>query len=144
MSAVRIPISWSLEFGLTSITDTDHGGNDLSASSANSFDDCFPICNQTNGCVGFSFTGGDGPGTCYLKSAIGSGSSNDGVDSAYIEGAPSTSPSLGGSDGAGSCQKLGNGTVYDGYNLGECSLRSPRLRVLTSPQSADLTTQAVI
>ena len=61
----------------------DRGGGDLQANSSSSFQGCFPICDATAGCVGFSYTGGNGAGTCYLKSTLNVPSTNNFVDSAY-------------------------------------------------------------
>ena len=41
---------------------TDHYGGDLASQGVASYKDCFPLCDALNGCVGFAFTGGVGPG----------------------------------------------------------------------------------
>ncbi|KJX98051.1 hypothetical protein TI39_contig442g00007 [Zymoseptoria brevis] len=69
----------------TTYCNTDFGGNDLSNTQASSFAACGPICDQTAGCIGFSYVGGNNPGVCYLKSskAAGNGTPNDGVSSGF-------------------------------------------------------------
>ncbi|SMQ55411.1 unnamed protein product [Zymoseptoria tritici ST99CH_3D7] len=69
----------------TTYCNTDFGGNDLSNAQASSFAACGPICDQTPGCMGFSYVGGNNPGVCYLKSskAAGNGTPNDGVSSGF-------------------------------------------------------------
>ncbi|CAJ2507225.1 Uu.00g084110.m01.CDS01 [Anthostomella pinea] len=72
----------------------DYYGNDLKAVSANRFSNCFAACFQTTGCVAFSYVGGSGAGTCYLKSSIGNGGgSNSGVDAAVLATLASSSSS---------------------------------------------------
>lgn len=46
------------------------GGSILSVESANTFDDCFSICDKTGGCAGFSWLSDNGPGNCYLKTGF--------------------------------------------------------------------------
>ncbi|KAF2768419.1 hypothetical protein EJ03DRAFT_352144 [Teratosphaeria nubilosa] len=63
----------------------DYAGNDLSSQSASSFEGCFAACDATSGCMAFSFLGGEGAGTCYLKSRAVSGSaSKNRADSAKL------------------------------------------------------------
>ncbi|KAI7550075.1 hypothetical protein KC331_g3411 [Hortaea werneckii] len=75
---------------------TDHVGGDLTSVSSPSFGECFSFCDKTTGCVGFAYVGGNGAGTCYLKSSIVPANSNPNVDFAYIPSAApgSTSSSL--------------------------------------------------
>ncbi|OTA28629.1 hypothetical protein BTJ68_08987 [Hortaea werneckii EXF-2000] len=75
---------------------TDHVGGDLTSVSSPSFGDCFSFCDKTTGCVGFAYVGGNGAGTCYLKSSIVPANSNPNVDFAYLPSAAlvSTSSSL--------------------------------------------------
>ncbi|KAI7471093.1 hypothetical protein KC351_g12301 [Hortaea werneckii] len=75
---------------------TDHVGGDLTSVSSPSFGDCFGFCDKTTGCVGFAYVGGNGAGTCYLKSSIVPANSNPNVDFAYLPSAApvSTSSSL--------------------------------------------------
>ncbi|KAI7014941.1 hypothetical protein KC355_g4506 [Hortaea werneckii] len=68
---------------------TDHVGGDLTSVSSPSFGDCFSFCDKTTGCVGFAYVGGNGAGTCYLKSSIVPANSNPNVDFAYV---PSAAP----------------------------------------------------
>jgi hypothetical protein len=45
----------------------DYSGYDLAAVSGSSFANCYDKCDGYPGCVSFSFAGGSGAGTCYLK-----------------------------------------------------------------------------
>lgn len=45
----------------------DYSGYDLAAVSGSSFANCYDQCDGYPGCVSFSFAGGSGAGTCYLK-----------------------------------------------------------------------------
>jgi hypothetical protein len=45
----------------------DYSGYDLAAVSGSSFANCYDKCDGYSGCVSFSFVGGSGAGTCYLK-----------------------------------------------------------------------------
>jgi hypothetical protein len=45
----------------------DYSGYDLAAVSGSSFANCYDKCDSYPGCVSFSFAGGSGAGTCYLK-----------------------------------------------------------------------------
>ncbi|KAH9843276.1 PAN domain [Teratosphaeria destructans] len=73
----------------------DYNGNDLSSQSASSFKGCFATCDATSGCTAFSFLGGEGAGTCYLKSRAVSGSaSTNGADSAKLISADSSKSML--------------------------------------------------
>ncbi|TKA61162.1 hypothetical protein B0A49_11916 [Cryomyces minteri] len=51
----------------------DHPGRDIAARSAASFGDCQPLCDATPGCQAYSYLGGDGPGTRYLKDSLSGG-----------------------------------------------------------------------
>lgn len=59
---------------------TDHPGGDIGAVGAKTFDGCVGLCDVTDGCIGFAWLGGNGPGTCYLKGTITSGETNSKVD----------------------------------------------------------------
>lgn len=63
---------------------TDRNGGNLVALQSQSFDGCFPLCKQRTGCIGFSYAGGTGPGTCYLKQELVAPNANANVDTAYI------------------------------------------------------------
>ncbi|KAK4569829.1 hypothetical protein LTR86_002798 [Recurvomyces mirabilis] len=75
--------------GYTTQCSTDHYGGDTFSQGVSAFKDCFPVCDQTSGCVGFAYVGGSGPGTCYFKSKIVPQSTNSNVDFAG-KGSPST------------------------------------------------------
>ncbi|KAI7610510.1 hypothetical protein KC346_g8709 [Hortaea werneckii] len=83
---------------------TDHVGGDLTSVSSPCFGDCFSFCDKTTGCVGFAYVGGNGAGTCYLKSSIVPANSNPNVDFAYIPSAApvTTSSSLASTSSTGS------------------------------------------
>jgi hypothetical protein len=56
----------------------DYSGNDISSLSGVSFNDCKKKCITNSSCKGIvTDFSGDGPGNCWLKSAFGTGSSND-------------------------------------------------------------------
>ncbi|KAK4894792.1 hypothetical protein LTR28_002002, partial [Elasticomyces elasticus] len=71
----------------------DFGGNDIAAVGSARFSGCFSLCDTTPGCVAFSYLGGSGAGTCYLKGSYGTGSANPNVDSAYTARPASVSSS---------------------------------------------------
>ncbi|KAF2483092.1 hypothetical protein BDY17DRAFT_141246 [Neohortaea acidophila] len=66
---------------------TDFYGGDLTHVEGASFESCFAACDNTSGCVAFSWVGQNGthvgPGDCYLKSTLEQGDSNSAVDGAY-------------------------------------------------------------
>jgi hypothetical protein len=63
----------------TSETGTDYGGNDLSTLSDTSLQDCKKQCIGNTSCKGISTDfDGDGPGTCWLKSDLTTGTPNTG------------------------------------------------------------------
>jgi len=56
----------------------DYSGNDISSLSGTTFNDCKKKCVTDSSCKGIvTDFSGDGPGTCWLKSAFGTGSPND-------------------------------------------------------------------
>ena len=104
---------------------TDRRGGDLLAAVSKSFQGCFDICEELEECIGFSYSGGSGPGTCYLKKDLEDASENANIDTAYktSEG-PSPSGSASGSTpsstaapGKRSCRNLGQN--FKGYTV-EC------------------------
>ncbi|KAM0719128.1 hypothetical protein Q7P37_005033 [Cladosporium fusiforme] len=62
---------------------TDHNGGDLISLSGKNFADCSVFCDKTDLCIAFAWVGGNGPGTCYLKSKITTSEVNVDVDYAY-------------------------------------------------------------
>lgn len=70
--------------GWTIECQTDRDGGNLKAVSSSSFEGCSPICEETSQCIGFSYVGGTGPGTCYLKQELVAPNANNNVDTAYI------------------------------------------------------------
>ena len=87
--------------GYTTECKTDRRGGDFRAVQAQSFSACYPLCDQFGECIGFSYLGGKGPGTCYLKSNLVAPTANANVDTAYKKGAdaPGASQGAGGGDG---------------------------------------------
>jgi hypothetical protein len=65
---------------LTLTCGTDFYGGDLSSQYAGSLQECTQACASNADCVAASFTGGKGPGYCYLKSQKNGASNNDYVD----------------------------------------------------------------
>jgi hypothetical protein len=66
---------------LTLTCGTDFYGGDLSSQYEGSLQECTQTCASNADCVAASFTGGKGPGYCYLKSQKNGASNNDYVDS---------------------------------------------------------------
>ncbi|KAH9138861.1 hypothetical protein AeRB84_016839 [Aphanomyces euteiches] len=64
----------SIEYGV------DYPGNDITAASASSVDDCCAFCRSQNGCQAYTFWSG----TCYLKSSRGTPVSNRAVSSGIV------------------------------------------------------------
>jgi len=62
----------------------DISGMDLAALSAPNFQACFALCDQNVECEGFSWLANEGPGTCYLKTAITGSPTTSYADVAYI------------------------------------------------------------
>lgn len=79
----------------------DHNGGDLISLPANTFADCSVFCDKTNLCIAYAWTGGNGPGRCYLKSQITGRSVVSDVDYAYKD-ASTYFPSLSSSASASS------------------------------------------
>lgn len=100
---------------------TDYPGGDLVAKNAQSFQGCAPLCDQTQGCVGWAYVGGTGAGTCYLKQTLTNAVTNDHVDSGYnpsaVQSNSNANSNAGGSGGSGSnaCTSLGS-TLTQGSN----------------------------
>lgn len=65
---------------LTLTCGTDFYGGDLSSRYAGSLQECTQACASNASCVAASFTGGKGPGYCYLKSQKNEASNDDNVD----------------------------------------------------------------
>lgn len=49
---------------------TDHNGGDIGAVGAKDFVGCMDACDKKDKCIAFSWVGGNGPGTCYLKGTV--------------------------------------------------------------------------
>lgn len=62
---------------------TDHNGGDIGNVGAKDFVGCMDICDKTDKCIAFSWVGGNGPGTCYLKGTVTDTEHDDSVDYAY-------------------------------------------------------------
>ncbi|CAD0097303.1 unnamed protein product [Aureobasidium mustum] len=73
---------------------TDFSGYDLAAVSGSSFANCYVQCDGYPGCVSFSFVGGSGSGTCYLKRRGAAASVNAGVDGGALYPMPTLAPNL--------------------------------------------------
>ncbi|GAB7322960.1 hypothetical protein MBLNU13_g05492t1 [Cladosporium sp. NU13] len=63
--------------------DTDHNGGDIGAVGAKDFVDCMDACDKKDKCIAFSWVGGNGPGTCYMKGTITDIEHDVDVDYAY-------------------------------------------------------------
>ncbi|CAD0049870.1 unnamed protein product [Aureobasidium pullulans] len=72
----------------------DYSGYDLAAVSGSSFADCYIQCDGYPGCVSFSFTGGSGSGTCYLKRRGATAKANSGVNGGALVNMPTLAASL--------------------------------------------------
>lgn len=66
---------------------TDHNGGDIGAVGAKDFVGCMDACDKKDKCIAFSWVGGNGPGTCYLK-----GSVTDTEDDVYVDYAYKKTP----------------------------------------------------
>lgn len=66
---------------------SDHNGGDLVRLDGKTFTDCSLTCDKTDKCIAYAWVGGNGPGSCYLKSSITGRESNSGVDYAYKKAA---------------------------------------------------------
>lgn len=62
---------------------TDHNGGDIGAVGAKDFVGCMAACDKTDKCISFSWVGGNGPGTCYLKGTVTDTEHDVYVDYAY-------------------------------------------------------------
>ncbi|EME42990.1 hypothetical protein DOTSEDRAFT_106389, partial [Dothistroma septosporum NZE10] len=62
---------------------TDAIGGDFMNIQADSFAGCGPLCDAQPQCIGYAYVGGNGPGTCYLKSTQEPASTNSNVDIAF-------------------------------------------------------------
>lgn len=62
---------------------TDHNGGDIGAVGAKDFVGCMDACDKKDKCIAFSWVGGNGPGTCYLKGTVTDTESDVYVDYAY-------------------------------------------------------------
>ena len=93
---------------------TDHNGGDIGAVSAKDFVGCMDACDKKDKCIAFSWVGGNGPGTCYLKGTVTDTEHDVYVDYAFkktptdIPASSATSaPSYGGeSTGAGAISSI--------------------------------------
>ncbi|KAG9517107.1 hypothetical protein KCU93_g8897, partial [Aureobasidium melanogenum] len=74
----------------------DYAGYDLAAVSGSSFANCYDKCDGYPGCVSFSFVGGSGAGTCYLKRrGASTATSNGGVNGGALVNMPTpTNPNI--------------------------------------------------
>lgn len=81
----------------------DYAGGDL-ASTGNvaSFEDCIGLCDTTAGCIDVSY--GPGAGICWMKSSLGTPSTNGGIWSARSKGTRTELTCL---------NNQFNGTIYD-------------------------------
>ena len=86
---------------------TDHNGGDIGAVGAKDFVGCMDACDKKDKCIAFSWVGGNGPGTCYLKGTVTDTEHDVYVDYAYkktptyIPGSSSSSASSYGSESTG-------------------------------------------
>jgi hypothetical protein len=62
---------------------TDHNGGDIGNVGAKDFVGCMDACDKTDKCIAFSWVGGNGPGTCYLKGTVTDSGYDVDVDYAY-------------------------------------------------------------
>ncbi|KAI6793457.1 hypothetical protein KC361_g6163 [Hortaea werneckii] len=70
----------------------DYPGPNLATAGVSSYSKCFAACDAVKGCVSFSYLGGSGGGTCYLK-AYTTGVPSSGVDGAQLISEPNSSAS---------------------------------------------------
>lgn len=82
---------------------TDHNGGDIGAVGAKDFVGCMDACDKKDKCIAFSWIGGNGPGTCYLKGTVTNTEHDVYVDYAYKKtptdipaSSSSSAPSYGG------------------------------------------------
>ena len=115
----------SLKENYTIECNTDRAGGDVGSGASASFSGCFALCDMTDKCVGFAYTGGSGPGTCYLKNSNEAPSANENVDVAYMPSGAGNNPVPTPSSPAspGSCAILGSST-YGAYSV-ECGIDHP-------------------
>ncbi|KAI7313227.1 hypothetical protein KC315_g11758 [Hortaea werneckii] len=66
----------------------DYAGPNLATAGVSSYSKCFAACDAVKSCVSFSYLGGSGGGTCYLKSYT-TGAPSSGVDGAQLISGPS-------------------------------------------------------
>ncbi|KAI7309518.1 hypothetical protein KC326_g7016 [Hortaea werneckii] len=66
----------------------DYAGPNLATAGVSSYSKCFAACDAVKSCVSFSYLGGSGGGTCYLK-AYTTGAPSSGVDGAQLISGPS-------------------------------------------------------
>ena len=66
---------------------TDHNGGELGRANAKDFVGCMDACDKKDKCIAFAWTGGNGPGTCYLKGSITKSEPHADVDYAYKDAA---------------------------------------------------------
>ncbi|EME43228.1 hypothetical protein DOTSEDRAFT_80702 [Dothistroma septosporum NZE10] len=92
----------------------DIPGGDLVTQSSSTFNGCFPLCDSTPGCVGFSYL----PGFCYLKQSqsgfLVSSNADVAQRSSQVPGLTTTSSSVGPAP-TGACSSIGSGATVDGY-----------------------------
>ncbi|KAI5273172.1 hypothetical protein E4T47_03678 [Aureobasidium subglaciale] len=73
----------------------DYSGYDLAAVSGSSFANCYDKCDGYPGCVSFSFVGGSGAGTCYLKRrGANTAKANGGVSGGALSDMPTLAANL--------------------------------------------------
>jgi hypothetical protein len=84
----------------------DHNGGDIGAKEGKTFVDCMGICDKTEQCIAFAWTGSSGPGTCYLKGTITTGSDNSDVSYAYKGSATHLSASFSASASASEIESI--------------------------------------
>jgi hypothetical protein len=73
----------------------DYSGYDLAAVSGSSFANCYDKCDGYLGCVSFSFAGGSGAGTCYLKRrGANTANVNGGISGGALVNMPTLAASL--------------------------------------------------
>ena len=73
--------------------DTDHNGGDIGTVGTKDFVGCMYACNKKDMCIAFSWVGGNGPGTCYLKGTITGIEHDVDIDYAYKK-VPTDIPAL--------------------------------------------------